>query len=342
MLVHLDLQVGLVPHLLPKQIGEHGVRAAAVIGQVDGIQVWMVGHELGPGQDVLAKGPVQIGVVLRQIQVVGGQVGQGDDLMPALQQQPGNTHVEHRIGKAVVPGNEYQHLVVRSEGRQQFLPLLLHRRGMPPHRFGPGQQGGQAARLWYSQLLPDAQHGGGHCLLSKVQVEHRAEQGDSPPLQIQGIGRQPGRGLHIDTAIIVLYMGGLVLHGVDRGHEDIVHALFRQPCHVAVEQLHRVTGLRLGSLLGQPDDLLICGRREQDIESQVPEKCICHGEEFVDHQRIGDAHHLFPWDPDGVIPLQQQRPRPLVEGDVLRHPWPGGVFRPGRCVKSVEAGRAAD
>ena len=111
---------------------------------------------------------------------------------------------------------------------------------------------------------------------------------------------------------------------------------------MAVEQLHRVTGLRLGSLLGQPDDLLICGRREQDIESQVPEKCICHGEEFVDHQRIGDAHHLFPWDPDGVIPLQQQRPRPLVEGDVLRHPWAGGVFRPGRCVKSVEAGRAAD
>ena len=98
----------------------------------------MMGHELGPGQDVLTKGPVQIGVVLRQIQVVGGQVGQGDDLMPALQQQPGNTHVEHRIGKAVVPGNEYQHLVVRSEGRQQFLPLLLHRRGMPPHRLGPG------------------------------------------------------------------------------------------------------------------------------------------------------------------------------------------------------------
>ena len=142
MLVHLDLQVGLVPHLLPKQIGEHGVRAAAVIGQVDGIQVWMVGHELGPGQDVLAKGPVQIGVVLRQIQVVGGQMGQGDDLMPALQQQPGDSHVEHRVGKAVVPGNEHQHLIVRPKGRQQFPPLFLHCRGMPPHRFGPGQQGG--------------------------------------------------------------------------------------------------------------------------------------------------------------------------------------------------------
>ena len=68
-----------------------------------------------------------------------------------------------------------------------------------------------------------------------------------------------------------------MLHGVDRGHEDIVHALFRQPCHVAVEQLHRVTGLRLGSLLGQPDDLLICGRREQDIESQVPENAFAMG-----------------------------------------------------------------
>ena len=269
-------------------------------------------------------------------------MGQGDDLMPALQQQPGDSHVEHRVGKAVVPGNEHQHLIVRPKGRQQFPPLFLHCRGMPPHRFGPGQQGGQAARLWYSQLLPDAQHGGGHSLLPEVQVEHRAEQSDPPPLQIQSVGRQPGRGLHIDAAIIVLHMGGLVLHGMDRGHEDIVHALFRQPCHVAVEQLHRVTGLRLGSLLGQPDDLLIRGRREQDIETQVPEERICHGEEFVDHQRIGDAHRLFPGEPDGIIPLQQQRPRPLVEGDVLRRPWSGGVPCPSRRVKSVEAGWAAD
>ena len=111
---------------------------------------------------------------------------------------------------------------------------------------------------------------------------------------------------------------------------------------MAVEQLHRVTGLRLGSLLGQPDDLLIRGRREQDIETQVPEERICHGEEFVDHQRIGDAHRLFPGEPDGIIPLQQQRPRPLVEGDVLRRPWSGGVPCPSRRVKSVEAGWAAD
>ena len=61
--IHFDVQIGLFSHLLSEQIGQHRVRPAAVIGQVDGVQVGMVRRQLRPGQDVLSKGPVEIGMI---------------------------------------------------------------------------------------------------------------------------------------------------------------------------------------------------------------------------------------------------------------------------------------
>ena len=145
-LVHLDVQIGLFSHLLPEQVGERGVRPAAVVGEIDCVQVGVMGHQLGPGQDMLAKGPVQIGVIRRQVQVVGGQMGQGEDLVPPLQQQPGD-----------------------------------------------------------AQLFSKAQHGGCHGLLAKIQVKYRIEQGNAPLLQPERPGGQPGCGLHIYAAVVVLY-----------------------------------------------------------------------------------------------------------------------------------------
>lgn len=63
MLIHFDVQIGFFAHLLPEQIGEHRIRSAAVIGEIDGVQIRVMGHEFRPGEDVLSEGPVQIGVV---------------------------------------------------------------------------------------------------------------------------------------------------------------------------------------------------------------------------------------------------------------------------------------
>lgn len=45
-LVHFDLQVGLIPHFLLEQMGQHGIRTAAVVGQIHRIQVRMMSDEL--------------------------------------------------------------------------------------------------------------------------------------------------------------------------------------------------------------------------------------------------------------------------------------------------------
>ena len=49
-------------------------------------------------------------------------------------------------------------------------------------------------------------------------------------------------------------------HGVDGGEKDVVNTVLCQPGHMTMDQLYRVTGLRLGCLLGEANDLLI-GRR---------------------------------------------------------------------------------
>ena len=205
MLIHLDVQIGLFSHLLPEQVGECGVRPAAVVGEIHSVQVWVMGHQFGPGQDVLAEGPVQIGVIRRQVQVVGGQMGQGEDLVPPLQQQPGDAHIQNRVREAVVPGDEHQHLVLRPQGGQQVPPLFLHCGGVPPYSLGAGHQGGKAAHLGNAQLFPKAQHGGCHGLLAKIQVKYRIEQGNAPLLQPERPGGQPGCGLHIYAAVVVLH-----------------------------------------------------------------------------------------------------------------------------------------
>lgn len=56
MLIHFDLQVGFIAHLLLEQVGEHGVRAAAVVRQVDSVEVRVVSNQLCSGQDMLPDG----------------------------------------------------------------------------------------------------------------------------------------------------------------------------------------------------------------------------------------------------------------------------------------------
>ncbi|CRH75103.1 Uncharacterised protein [Chlamydia trachomatis] len=49
MLVHFDLQIGLVPHLLGHQMGKHGVGSAPVVGQVHREQPWIARNNLHRG-----------------------------------------------------------------------------------------------------------------------------------------------------------------------------------------------------------------------------------------------------------------------------------------------------
>lgn len=53
-----------------------------------------------------------------------GQVAQRDDFIAAFQQQFRDAHVQDGVGNAVVAGDEHQHFIVRSQGRQQSFALF--------------------------------------------------------------------------------------------------------------------------------------------------------------------------------------------------------------------------
>jgi len=82
--IHLHRQIRLVSHNLPEHMGNHGVRAAAVVGQIHGIQIRMVFDDLRPSQNVLAEWPVQVWVLPGQIHAVSLQMCQVQYFAAAL------------------------------------------------------------------------------------------------------------------------------------------------------------------------------------------------------------------------------------------------------------------
>ena len=140
MLIHFDLQVGFIAHLLLEQVREHGVRAAAVVGQVDSVEVRVVSNQLCSGQDMLTERIIKIIVFIGDVQRMTGQVAQRDDFIAAFQQQFRDAHVQDGVGNAVVAGDEHQHFIVRSQGRQQSFALFFHGGGMAAHRHGTTEQ----------------------------------------------------------------------------------------------------------------------------------------------------------------------------------------------------------
>ena len=68
--IHLHRQIRLIAHNLTKHMGNHSIRAAAVIGQIHRIKIRMVFDDLRSRQNVLAKWPVQVRILSRQIHAV--------------------------------------------------------------------------------------------------------------------------------------------------------------------------------------------------------------------------------------------------------------------------------
>ena len=71
---------------------------------------------------------------------MAGQVAQRNDLVAPLQQQFRDAHVQDGVGNAVVAGDEHQHFIVWSQGRQQSFALFFHGGGMAAHRHGTTEQ----------------------------------------------------------------------------------------------------------------------------------------------------------------------------------------------------------
>ena len=84
MLVHLYFQVRLVPHNFRKKVGDHAVRSAAVVRQIDGIQIRMLLNDLRSRQNVLRKWPVQIWIMTGQIHIMSFQMGKCQHSAPSL------------------------------------------------------------------------------------------------------------------------------------------------------------------------------------------------------------------------------------------------------------------
>ena len=78
----------------------------------------MVSDQLCSGQDMLPERIIKIIVLIGDVQRMAGQVAQRNDLVAPLQQQFRNAHIQNGIGNAVVAGDEHQHFIVRSQGRQ--------------------------------------------------------------------------------------------------------------------------------------------------------------------------------------------------------------------------------
>ena len=246
-----------------------------------------------------------------------GQVAQRDDFIAAFQQQFRDAHVQDGVGNAVVAGDEHQHFIVRSQGRQQSFALFFHGGGMAAHRHGTAEQSLCAERLRDAQHLAQPQHGGGHGFLPEVQIKYRAEQGDALALNVQSVGNGCGCRLHIDAAVVVFHTALFVFHGVDGGQEDIIYFLVDELLHMAVNKFDRVAGLPLCGLLSQPDRFLTGGVSQDDIEAQRGKEGICHREEFVDHQRKRHTYGLFTWVTFASVTLQKQFVCLLVEVNIL-------------------------
>ena len=84
MLVHFDLQIRFISHFLLEQVGEHGIRAAAVVCQVDSVEIRVMSDQLCSGQDMLTERIIKIIILIGNVQRMTGQVAQRDDLIAAF------------------------------------------------------------------------------------------------------------------------------------------------------------------------------------------------------------------------------------------------------------------
>ena len=53
-------------------------------------------------------------------------MGESNYLVPPFQQQTRDSHIQHRIGKTVVPGDQYKYFVLRIQRGKQFTTLPLY------------------------------------------------------------------------------------------------------------------------------------------------------------------------------------------------------------------------
>ena len=307
MLVHLDVQIRLVAHLLREQVGHHRVRAAAVVGEVHREQARVAAHELRARQQMLPERPVHARMVGRDVQIVRVQVRHRDYLLPAVDQRVGDVHVQRGIGRVVLPRDQHQHALARRERAQQLLAQRLGLARELLHREPAGHHGSRAFLGRVPQLRAHAQQRLGQRLLPEVHVHKRAHKRDAALLQPQRPRHHARRHLHVRARVVVRHLRAHVPDGVHRRLEDVVHAPPRQLLHVPVHQLHGVAHLALRLLLREPHRVLGAGVGEHHVVAQLAEERVRQRKQLVQHEAARDAHRLFPGVDGRVVPFEVQR-----------------------------------
>ena len=173
MLVHLDGQVGLAAHFLGEQVADHGVGAAAVVRQVHGEQARVAAHELRAGEDMLPERPHHPRIIGGNPQVMRVQMAHRDDLLPAVQQQVGDAHVQRRINDAVVARDDDDDALSGLQAGKQLIAQLL---GLA-REFGDGEPAGEHRAGGFLRRAPELrahfQHDLGHGALPEIEVHLR-------------------------------------------------------------------------------------------------------------------------------------------------------------------------
>ena len=85
-------------------------------------------------------------------------MGESNYLVPPFQQQTRDPHIQHGIGKTVVPGDQYKYFVLRIQRGKQFTALPLYCCCMPAYCLGTCHQGRETTQFGDTKLFSKAQH----------------------------------------------------------------------------------------------------------------------------------------------------------------------------------------
>ena len=319
MLVHLYLQIRFVAHFLGEQVAHHGVGPATVVGQIHCEQARVAAHKLRTRKHMLTERPIHIGMVDGNVQIVRVQMAYRDHFLPAIEQRIGNAHVECWVGNAVLACDNHQHALTGCKACQQLLALFLGFARELLHGEPAREHGLRAFLRREAQTGTHAQKSRCKRLLAKVHIHERAYERDATPFEIERIGHQARRHLHIRAGVVVAHLAFDMANSVHRRHEHVIDARIHQLRHVPIHQLHRVARFTLGVFLRAAHRVFARRVGQKHVEAQLAEKRVHHGEQFVQHQTARHAHRFLRGVARGVVAFQIEFLGLTEEGAVGLH-----------------------
>ena len=144
-----------------------------------------------------------------------------------------------------------------------------------------------------TQALPHRQHSVGKSRLPEIHIQHGTYQLHAARFKVERIRHHAWRHLHVGARKVAPHLGHGMTNGVHAWHEHVIDAPFEQLRHVAIHKLHREAHLALSVALGSMHSVFVRCVGYDHVESQVPEKRICHREQLMHHKAARHAYRFL-------------------------------------------------